>query len=273
MSQLKKVSVFVKLGGSCITDKRVRKSLIAERVRTAAAQVVRAVADAPGSGQELSLILAHGAGSYGHILAMEFDAVNGADPEKGWEGFYRIRESMTRMNLEFVRYCEEVGLHPITVQPSATTTARDGRVSGFDATALNLYLRHGQVPLIHGDIIPDEIRGFTIASTEAILEILTRDIRFDRIVMAGDTDGVLDKTGVTIPEICTDSLKELESALGGAGGPDVTGGMKGKVQRLAGLGEVSGRTEIRLISYIDRPENLYEAILGRGGGGTLIRGE
>lgn len=271
--QLKKFNVFIKLGGSCITNKQVGGSLIAERVRTAAFQIARAIDAAAGRGEELSLILAHGAGSYGHIPATEYNAVHGVDPVRGWEGFYRIRESMARMNIEFVRYCEEAGLHPVTVQPSAVATAGDGRILSFDTTALELYLRHGQVPLIHGDIVPDEKRGFTIASTEALLETLAGTIRFDRIILAGDTDGVLDKSGGTIPEIRQGGLAEIDGALGGAEGPDVTGGMRAKVERLAGMAAASADSEIRLLSFLDRPEKLFEAILGDGGGGTLVRGD
>ena len=261
---MSKLKVFVKLGGSFITDKNVEDSLAGSRIETAARTIKEALGQAAGG---LSLVLGHGAGSYGHILAERYAAVEGIHPEFGWEGYYKIRDSMTGMNLRFVRHCAAGGLFPVTVSPHAVATAADGKLERLDVRNITELLAAGQVPLIHGDIVPDTVRGFTIASTEMLLEGLAEHMRFDRVVMISDTPGVLDEKGATIEEI--DAF--ASASVGGSGAPDVTGGMRGKVEKLLALLASERVGEARITSCADDPENLGRAILGEGGGGTLLK--
>ncbi|MFA5137995.1 MAG: isopentenyl phosphate kinase [Elusimicrobiota bacterium] len=267
-----KINVFVKLGGSFITDKKAADSLKVQRVVSAARMIRKALDDSPGAGEELSLVLGHGAGSYGHILAKEYGAVSGVHPKAGWEGFHKIRDSMADMNLRFVRGCHKGGLFPVTVQPSAVALAKKGAVARMDLKNITEFMRLGQIPLIHGDIVPDSEQGFTIASTEALLAALVEHIHFDRIVMVSDTDGVLDAGGGTIERIDRRNIESVGSFLGGSGSPDVTGGMRGKVEGLFSLVSSGKAGEARILRCVEEPERLCRAILGQGGGGTLIAG-
>ena len=92
-----KLTVFVKLGGSFITDKKVTESLLGERIASAARQIREALDEAAKDNTDIALILGHGAGSFGHIHAVKYDAVKGIHPKLGWEGLYKIRESMAKM--------------------------------------------------------------------------------------------------------------------------------------------------------------------------------
>ncbi|MFH2203474.1 MAG: isopentenyl phosphate kinase [Elusimicrobiota bacterium] len=263
---MSKLSVFVKLGGSFITDKNVADSLAGPRIETAA----RMIGEALGQ-SEMSLVLGHGAGSYGHILAQKYDAVRGVHPELGWEGYYKIRESMTEMNLRFVRHCGAGGLHPVTISPHAVAAAADGRLERIDTRNISELLKQGQIPLLHGDIVPDRVRGFTIASTEALLAGLAEHMRFDRVVMISDTVGVLDEKGRTIEMLDDGGFAAAAEHIGGAGAPDVTGGMRRKVEQLFSLIRAGRIGEARITTCAEEPENLRRAILGDGGGGTLLQ--
>ncbi|MFC1679904.1 isopentenyl phosphate kinase [Elusimicrobiota bacterium] len=268
---MKKVSVFVKLGGSYITDKDKQETLIDERVTTAARMMKEALVRAAKRDEQISLVLGHGAGSFGHIHAERYGAVEGVHPELGWEGLYKIRDAMTRMNLKFVRHCGEAGLFPVTVSPFAVATAKNGEVVRLDVHNLLELLGQGQIPLLHGDVVPDSKRGFTIASTESLLTgLIENHIRFNRVVMVADTEGVLDKDGATVEEITPFNIGEVSKFLGGSGSPDVTGGMQRKIETLFSLVVLGKVGEARIIRAVDRPENLIDAILGTGGGGTHI---
>lgn len=267
---MRRVRVFVKLGGSFVTDKRVPGSLAGARVTAAARALRQAVDAARRRGERLSLVLGHGAGSYGHIHAVRYGAVHGVHPRHGWEGLYKIRESMARMNLEFLRRCNEGGLYPVTVSPFAAAAAADGRLTRLDAHAVSSLLDAGQIPLLHGDVVLDSKRGFTIASTEALLAALCRRFRFDRIVMVSDTDGVLDGAGATVPILSRRDLKRLDAVLGGSGSPDVTGGMRRKVAELFYILGSGRAREARILRGGDSGR-LRKAILGLGGGGTLVK--
>ena len=260
------INVFVKLGGSFITDKSVEESLDGPRITAAARMLKRAMDRRP-----IRLVLGHGAGSYGHIHAVRYRAVDGVHPRHGWEGLHRIRESMARMNLLFIKHCNKGGLYPVTVSPFAVASAADGVVRHFDARNIKALLDRGQVPLIHGDVICDSKRGFTIASTEALLEALSRQVHFDRIVMVCKTDGVLDSDGATIPLLRRGSVKNLTGVLGGSSSPDVTGGMLKKVEKLCALLRGGRAKSARILCCSKGAENLYAAVLGTGGGGTLLK--
>ena len=103
------------------------------------------------------------------------------------------------------------------------------------------------------------------------MEALSRHIRFDRIVMATGPDGVLDHDGATIPRINRANIHSLTSLLGSCGAPDVTGGMRGKVAALFALVSSKRGGEARILRCDARAQNLYRAILGIGGGGTLLK--
>ncbi|MDD5658084.1 MAG: isopentenyl phosphate kinase [Elusimicrobia bacterium] len=264
-------NVFVKLGGSFITDKAVAESLNGPRIIVAARMLRKAMDQAARRGRRIQLVLGHGAGSYGHIQAKKYGAVAGVHPRHGWEGLHRIRESMARMNLLFIQYCHKGGLYPVTVSPFAVAAAADGFVRRLDVHNIKALLDRGQIPLIHGDVIPDAKRGFTIASTEALLEALSRRIRFDRIVMVSDTDGVLGHDGRTIPLIHRRNIKTHAGAIRGSGAPDVTGGMRRKVEKLFALLGGGRAGSARILRCAKDAQNLYEAVLGIGGGGTLLK--
>lgn len=262
--------VFVKLGGSYITDKDKPETMREDRVLAAARMLRKAVDETAGRGDRLSLILGHGAGSFGHIQAKEYDAVAGIHPEKGWEGLHRIRESMARMNALFLELCSREDLFPVTVSPFAVAQAKDGRVSRIDAANVVELLRRGQIPLIHGDVIPDTKRGFTIASTEMLMSALADHVQFDEVVMAAKTAGVLDDKGGTVPVINRANFAEVARHLRGSSSPDVTGGMKAKIEGLLSLVDQGKARFARIIRCADDPELLYKAVLGLGAGGTLI---
>ncbi|MBI5210219.1 MAG: hypothetical protein HY927_09645 [Elusimicrobia bacterium] len=264
------VRVFVKLGGSFVTEKAVAETLAGKRIVQAAKVIRTAIDEARAGRRSIAMVLAHGAGSFGHILAKRYDAVRGIHPQQGWEGFYKIRESMARMNLLFNQHCNQGGLFPVTVQPSAIAQTDDGNVVRLDIHNIRDLLRQGQIPLIHGDIVPDLKRGFTIASTEALLKALGQEMRFDRVVMVADTDGVLDDQGGTIPWIDSRSINQVLARLGGSKAPDVTGGMRKKVECLFNLVAAGKTTEARIIGGTSDLDNLRHSILGTGGGGTLI---
>ncbi|MEE8425094.1 MAG: hypothetical protein V3S11_04665, partial [Elusimicrobiota bacterium] len=119
MKKAEKITVFVKMGGSFITNKSVADSLDGERIAAAARMLKEAIDKSEKAGRKISLVLGHGAGSYGHMDAVRYNAVEGVHSKHGWEGLYRIRDSMTLMNLHFVRHCREGGLNPVTVSPFA----------------------------------------------------------------------------------------------------------------------------------------------------------
>jgi isopentenyl phosphate kinase len=264
--------VFVKFGGSFISPKRnKREVLLGSRIENAAREIRRALNYAAKHGIQLSLMIGHGAGRFGHAPAKHYQARKGYDKHFGWEPLPVIREAMLRMNLRFIEHCRRGGLFPLTVSPFAIAEGRAGKLSRMDTTAIRQLLKNGQIPLIHGDIILDSRQGFGIASTEELLARLAAEIRFDRVVMLTDVDGVHDADGATIPLITPKNIGRYLGSLGGSRGPDVTGGMADKVNNLLRLVESGRVKEARIMTSAPRSRDLFDAILGTGHAGTVMR--
>jgi isopentenyl phosphate kinase len=260
-----KKRVIVKIGGSFITDKNQPESLKADRVR----KIAREIAAAVGS-RKVSLLLTHGAGSYGHIAAKLYQAKQGSNPHFGWLAFYQIRQDMMKMNLRILQLCAEEGLFPITVQPSAIAMARSGKLYFMDTRSIRFLLDSDQIPLLHGDIVLDEKQDFTIASTEDQIQRLSDYIFFHRIVLISDVPGVLDAEGKVIPIIDRKNYAQIIDQLGGSAGLDVTGGMKSKVEQIYHLIQNNPSIQAVIISGDSEPGAIASSILGEGKNGTMI---
>ncbi|MDZ7264293.1 MAG: isopentenyl phosphate kinase [candidate division KSB1 bacterium] len=261
-----KKRVIVKIGGSFITDKKQAESLKEDRVR----QIAREVAAAVQTGH-INLLLAHGAGSYGHIVASQFEAKNGSHPHFGWQAFHHIRQDMIRMNLRILQLCAEEGIFPITVQPSAIAMARDGKLQFMDTRVIRFLLESDQIPLIHGDIVLDEKQDFTIASTEDQIQKLSDYIYFHRIILISDVPGVLDADGKVIPVVDHSNYKNIIDQLGGSAGTDVTGGMRSKVEQIYHLIQKNPNIQAVIISGNSERGVIASAMLDEETSGTKIR--
>ena len=83
--------IVIKLGGSLITDKATEKTLKKEVLDT----VSKVIATIVNKGY--SLVLVHGAGSFGHLLAKKWSIVEGADSQfidRQRRAVIQIREDM-----------------------------------------------------------------------------------------------------------------------------------------------------------------------------------
>jgi len=257
-------AVLLKLGGSFITDKRRNAFLHEERVRFAGREIAAAQRAAP----ELRLIVGHGAGSFGHVLARDYQAVQGIHPHYGWQGFHAIRRSMAGMNLRVLELLAAEGCWPIALQPSAFMTADNGRIAAVEFAVFDHVLACGQMPLIHGDIVLDRSRGFTIISTEAQFRAIAAHCPIEGIVMITDVPGILAADGSVIRQLHPAAL--ATTALGGAAGADVTGGMRHKVESVFELLRLNPQSSARIISGLGRDGSVRDAILGQTDSGTLL---
>lgn len=230
-----------------------------------ARQISRALA-----ARSFPLIIGHGAGSFGHVLAHQFEATQGIHPKHGWEGFHQIRLSMMAMNRRIVDSFAQEQLQVVTIQPSAIMVADDGRLATMALDSIRQLLGFGQIPLIHGDVVLDQRRGFTILSTETQLLGLADQLQVKRIIMVSDVAGVLDAQGQLIDRIDSANYQRVLSCLKGSGGVDVTGGMRHKVLRLFELARRDPERSLLILSGYGDDAILERALLGESVQGTVI---
>ena len=228
--------VFLKLGGSLITDKQS-----VEKVRTSvlgrlAEEIAEAVRSQPG----LKMVMGHGSGSFGHVAADRYGTRQGVHDREGWKGFVEVSSAAARLNQIVREALLKEGLPALTIQPSASAVCHDGRIIAMETGTIIKALSENIIPLIYGDVAFDEVRGGTIISTEEILSFLAPELRPERILLAGEAPGVYDAEKKVIPVINRENISEYSAVLGGSSGTDVTGGMLTKVQSMLKLAEGQG---------------------------------
>jgi isopentenyl phosphate kinase len=256
---------FVKLGGSLITDKRTEGSFRGQ-VAVRIADEIHAALDADSS---LQILVGHGSGSFGHFAAKQHRTIEGVYTPEQWRAFAHVSVVAAELNYLVAGVFEKAGVPVWRIQPSASANAQDGRLEYMSIEAIQVAVQQGIVPLVYGDVSLDSVRGGTIVSTESIFFYLAQHLPVQRILLLGEVEGVYAPDGHTMPEITPSNLREIESALGGSAGVDVTGGMETKVRDMLELTQRVPGLQIRIMSGLV-PGLLKQALLGEAASGTLI---
>jgi len=258
----------IKLGGSLITDKKLENAFRVD----AATRIAAEIADALRNNPDLSLIIGHGSGSFGHVAARRHDTIHGVRTPDQWRGFAEVATVAAELNALMAKTLSAAGIPVWRLQPSASARAHDGRIVDMALHPLRVALEHRLIPLVYGDVALDDVRGGTILSTETVFFYLAQHLQVERILLLGDVDGVHDHNGVTIPLITPSNFPEIERALGGSAGTDVTGGMETKVRDMLALAQRLPQLSIRILNG-STPGLLITALLDTQPVGTLIRAD
>jgi len=261
--------VFVKLGGSLITDKTKPFTARMDVINRLAMEIHEAKKEG-----KLKVLVGHGGGSFPHVPAKKYAVHKGVVSPETYKGVAEVQDAASRLNRIVVESLIESGENAVSVQPSACALARNGKIVHFDTKPLKRMLSETLLPVPYGDVVVDLERGCSILSTEVIFDYLARKLKPKRIILAGVTDGVftsdpqINPKAERIPEITPENFEEIKSFLKGSHGIDVTGGMLHKVEILLGLVEF-GITS-RIISGLEKG-NLKNAILGKKSGTIIHR--
>jgi len=260
--------VFLKLGGSLITDKNRPHTPRMEVIRRLAAEILAArMKDA-----SLRILLGHGSGSFGHVPARRYGTRQGVRTEQEWRGFVEVWREAVQLNRIVVDALGEAGLPAISLPPSSSTLARDGQVESWNLAPVRRALEASLLPVVFGDVVFDSQRGGTILSTEDLFSYLAEQLQPQRILLAGIEAGVwADFPSCTrlVDEITPASWNDLSATVGGSTAPDVTGGMASKVrQSLELVGRISN---LEVFIFSGESMGAIEQALNGAHLGTRIR--
>ena len=259
-------TLFLKLGGSLITDKTKIESVRADVLARLAAEIAQARRENPA----LQLVLGHGSGSFGHVAAAKRGTRQGVSDAEDWRGFAEVSDAASRLNRLVLAELLSADVPAVSLSPSASVMCGDGRIQQIATQNVQAALAAGLVPVVYGDVAFDTVRGGTIVSTEEVMMSLAGKIRPSWLLLAGETAGVFNSAGQVIPTISRANYAEIEAALGGSRGTDVTGGMANKVQSMLALVEQYPQMAIRIFSGLE-PNNLTQTLLNPGqASGTLL---
>lgn len=262
--------VFVKFGGSILTDKNAPESL----ATAALADVARTLAAVRYEQPELAVVVGHGGGSFGHYWAEMYRTHEGITGPESWWGVARVADAMARLNRAVVSALLQAELPALGVQPLASAYASNARITTIGHTQIAALLAGSIIPVIYGDVLLDSVRGCSIASTETLFAALVPHLQPRRIILVGeeavyDADPRQHRAAQPIPYIDATNYPGVLARLSGSHGVDVTGGMRSKVEAMWALAMSMPRLEIAICG----PGSLAAALEGgKLPNGTLIRG-
>lgn len=239
--------IFLKLGGSLLTDKTEKEALRSDIL----AQLAQEIAAARLTNPLLKLVLGHGSGSFGHFAGKKHGTRDGVHGWQQWFGFAEVGDAAARLNRHVIAALLSAGVPAVGIPASASASVVDGRIVEMATKSIAAALEAGILPVVFGDVAFDEIRGGTIVSTEEIMEYLAAHFHPQYFLLAGETAGVFDLHGGVIPKITRASLPEVMSALGGSRGMDVTGGMASKVIAMLDLVDHHPGLSVRIFSGLE----------------------
>jgi isopentenyl phosphate kinase len=259
--------LFLKLGGSLITDKT--RPGVARRAQIP--RLARELAAAARRPRGPRLLVGHGSGSFGHAAAASGGLIPGADARRSLDAIERTQRAAAELHRIVVAALANAGARPFSFAPSSFLHAVNGRLTGFFEPIFEA-LGRGLLPVVYGDVVLDSRRGAVVVSTEELFLVLAREAaRRDhpvaRVLWLGETDGVRDRDGSTIARLSAADAKRSARRVTGASGVDVTGGMALRLRAAATLAEAGVPSAI-----VDGRKSgaIASAIAGRDTGGTRV---
>jgi isopentenyl phosphate kinase len=259
--------IFLKLGGSLITDKG--------RARTPRPDVIRRLALEIASAREadsLRILIGHGSGSFGHFEAKKFGTAGGVKTAGDWAGFAAVWAAADALNRLIMEALAAAGVPAVRMAPSSSAILENGQLAEISVEPVQRALESGMVPVVYGDTVFDRTRGGGIASTEMVFSALAKTLHPSRILMAGIEPGVYADYPVRaalLPRIRIAEWETLRRAIEGSEHPDVTGGMLSKVHSMLTL--VAGKGDLKVLVFSGAVEgNVRRALAGEDAGGTWL---
>jgi isopentenyl phosphate kinase len=256
--------VFLKLGGSLITDKDVAHSARIDVIQRIASEISQTMHDRPG----MKLLLGHGSGSFAHIAAHRYNTRDGVRSPEDWHGFAEVWHEAKALNTIVTDALVKANLPAVVFSPCSQILTRAHRIQTWDTRSIKIALDNGLMPLVYGDVVFDTEIGGTILSTEEQFEYLASKLRPVRILIAGIEAGVWknypERTEV-ISKITPSNFKSDEKYLSSSQSTDVTGGMRSKVLSMMNLIETGYCDEVCIFSGLESG-SIHDAITGNCAG-------
>jgi isopentenyl phosphate kinase len=258
----------VKIGGSVITDThRANTPRIAEMRRLA--KELRAAS------AKKSIIIGHGSGSFGHVVAHRYRTNEGLVNSQSMKGAALTRHIAAQLSQIFIEQLLRSGINAFHFAPSAGAVAANGRIVGWNIEPIREALKRGFMPVINGDVVIDTKKGFCIASTEEGLRYLATKLKPSMVIVSSDTDGVFtadpntDKNAELIRLVTRKNINKIRGYVGGSRKVDVTGGMRTKLDYVYEIAKETGATCMIINAKV--PGRLRNAILGKRIIGTVVK--
>lgn len=250
----------VKLGGSVITDKSAYRTPRLDAL-------VRLSLEIAASRERVALV--HGAGSFGHVLAKKHDLVKGDDSTiERRLAVAQVHADVRELQSLVLLALRDVGLPAMSLSAYDIARLTSGEICNFAYEPVQETVTRGFLPVLSGDVVLDQSRGFGILSGDVLMVELARALRPTRAIFVTDVDGIYDRdpaeAGATLlPRI--DLGTEIRNTSSGV--PDITGSMAGKLKRAQAVARAG--VPVHIINGLV-PDRLAQALAGKETIGTIV---
>ena len=247
--------IVVKLGGSVITDKdklrRFRK--------TACSRLCGELRYAKDD-----LILIHGAGSFGHIVASkaQLHLGVGEDDLEKLRQVAAVHRDVRELNTKVLGCMAEKRLHGFSLAPHTVASFSGGKMTGFCPEKFEMLLDNDMVPVSFGDVVPDRELTFSICSGDLLMLAIAEHFEPKMAVFVADVDGVFNKDPKEFKDaklLREISKRNIGRVSAGTRDKDVTGAMRGKLARMT---EIAKHCENTIILNGNAEGRLGRALKG-----------
>jgi isopentenyl phosphate kinase len=260
--------IFLKLGGSLITDKDKPYTPRLDKLADLALEIKTVLDSTPG----LLLILGHGSGSFGHTAAKKYGTRDGVQTAEQWHGFAEVKFQAAELNRYVMESVINAGVPAIPFSPSSSMVSNHRKVTSHNILTMRKALEANLLPVVHGDVVFDESLGGTILSTEDVFSFLAEQFSPTRILLAGIEAGVWEDFPARtklVKQIQLSDYEKMRAGIGGSASTDVTGGMKAKVEEMLALIQKNKGLTVQIFSA-EESGHLTRALKGENVG-TLLR--
>lgn len=264
---MKKI-IFIKLGGSVITEKTSIDTLRSEVVSS----LVEEIIEIQKKLVDTQLIIGHGHGSFGHVPLKKYKTIEGFIDQNSRLGMAKVLDKVAYLNQFIVNQFVIRNVAAISARINNSLVTKNTHPNKWFMDSIDQILKNDQLPIVCGDVFFDKKQGCSVWSTEYIFNFLVNyylneGFQIERIIHVGETIGFLDGENNLISKIDKKNWKNLKKHLTQTKGIDMTGGMKLKVEESLKLADKGVKTSI--ISGLER-NNLFDLVINNKKIGTTI---
>jgi isopentenyl phosphate kinase len=236
----KRLSCYIlKIGGSVTTNKSGRYELLDENIQLIA-KTIHQCFDV----LEHPLILVFGGGSFGNVAPKDY---NIADPQGDWQNVDLPMMTLTMFSMlqtiANIFRQNKVPVYPIQTSAIAHFSAQG---SHLHTGSIEMALRAGNIPLLTGDLVFDTKRHFRILSSDCLPVMLADTFNVQNVLYYCNVPGVYYPQGTDsiVKLVNHANFDQVLTTTGPSNKPDITGGMKTKLQQLRLLAQKGVGSEI-----------------------------
>ena len=239
--------VFIKLGGSLITDKG-RPYIEKQEVISRLAEEIKEILKLEPS---ISFVLGNGAGSFAHPSAAKYKTKEGFLNKNSKYGSCVVQHDAVTINRIVVDGFLKKEVSVMGVSPHSFMLSASQKLKSMWLEQIIHMLKKKIIPVVHGDVLVDENQGVSIFSCDKVLQLIAKNLDLGWwkevfFVSVGNFPGVLDVEKRVVKRLTPQIFCRLvkEGAFVQTGHVDVTGGMKTKIEELVEVSKLGIRTLI-----------------------------